>query len=209
MKEGYGGRELEIHFNNFRKLFKKAMHFFNKVEDASSKNEVLIEGVRKSLSYSRLHSRMLKKDSESVINKGELSFGELVDAVFIYCSLSGGGFFHVEQVLNSIVISFVDLDNVEEYHVFIDNVFSRDASENLQNININVYEHVLNTNDIIQNSLGVISHYPGGIKLKESAEHDQGYAFLLTNRQQADNGKIYIKDFFRELGLPVKSEIFE
>ena len=55
-----------------------------------------------------------------------------------------------------------------------------------------------------------LSHYPGGIMISKKSGRNigiPGYEILLTNRQQADQGKTFIADLFNELKLPIRSSI--
>lgn len=89
-------------------------------------------------------------------------------------------------------------------------VLSRiDTTPESLNRDSSLYAMKVDLQQAVEQGKDELSHYPGGIIIKNRFGDDRDkYCFLLTNRQQSDDGKPVAKAF-REVGLPVISNIKE
>lgn len=154
-------------------------------------------------SYLRLKKRFVEsgRGLSEGMSADSITFGELCDACYVYCDLADGGYDMAKRTLLNIARDQLE-GLLPEIKSLIENIFEANVKEALDS---DTYNHKIDLGRIIDGEMDDLTHYPGGFELQK-IDTDR-YGFFIANRQRASDGKFEIEVAFKEVGLPVRSNI--
>lgn len=166
-----------------------------------------LEKHRQNKSYLRLKRDLVdagRDFSRDGLEDTDLSFGNLVDVCKTYCKLAESDGSHAKQTLRRIGELQFGKERIGSVNLLITQLFGEDNDE----VESEMYDVGVSLEQVVDDGQGDLSHYPGGLLLKQKLPGSNGkYVFMLTNRQQSDEGKGYMKGLFEEVGIPIESNI--
>lgn len=184
-------------------------NFFSKIQrlvTRKERNADQKEALRQSPHYERLKKSLEGKEFPGYFGDEDLSFGEVADTAFLYLEGVQTDPKDAVKALNKIAQSQFSQD----YDKAVDLITRMISQGEPIDPDEDLYKKTVSIEKIIQMKLGELSHYPGGIKIKEKSflKKDRGkYVFWLSNRQNRDKGEQWVKEVMEETGVPVISNI--
>lgn len=178
----------------------------------------VLEKYRQLEPYKRLKERFISGAVKDGIPPDGLTVGDLVDILQIYLECSGGELFGKLPVIKEIVrleclrTGFKPTDEFKtEYQKLGNSSLSFDSLDRSNPLYLMAVDlpAIAKTTDVSLRSRVELTHYPGGLVIQpEKDTFDKPkFEINLTNNQFADKGKTFIAALFRELNLPVRSNI--